>query len=73
MVDNRAAFRPGYLLFQNVDMKQYQFFLIGLTVLFFTACTGKKDLTDPGDYNAFLTPGIIQNDVEKIKEQPLNQ
>lgn len=69
MVANRAAFRPGYLLYQNVVMKQYQFFLIGLTILFFTACTGKNNLTDPGDYNAFLKPGIIQNEAKKIREQ----
>jgi tetratricopeptide (TPR) repeat protein len=50
-------------------MRQYYFFLLGLTILFFTACTGKKKLADPDDYNAFLKPGIIQQEAEKIKEQ----
>src|SRR5687768_4439479 len=49
-------------------MKQH-FLVLSLSVFFLSACTGKKNLTDPGDYTIFLKPGIVQKEVEKIQRQ----
>lgn len=42
-------------------------FFFGL--LFLTACTGKKNITDRNDYVAFLKPGIILKQVNNLKSQ----
>lgn len=42
-------------------------FFFGL--LFLTACTGKKNITNRNDYVAFLKPGIILKQVNNLKSQ----
>jgi tetratricopeptide (TPR) repeat protein len=38
-------------------------------ILFFEACTGKKNIADQNDYKAFLKPGIIQKEVNSLAMQ----
>lgn len=48
-------------------MKPYLSVLI--SIFFLSACTGKKKLANPDDYNAFLKPGVVQSEVNKILEE----
>lgn len=51
-------------------MIHYRLFTIFILFLFFLeACTGKRDIVNPADYQSFLKPGVIQKEVNNLDKQ----